>query len=369
VDDYNQIIFIENRADDESFSARHALATREDVIHCYRTLLEREPENEEIVLSHLSNKPTLWELLTTFIQSHEFRYIQNNPLYDNKLRDYLAKCFTYKIRHACFCYNCAFLCETLSDAAFESLRHGDVTLLFERRALENIYAVTVQVGRECPNEGEITLHFRANGVRLFVVSFTIIPGYAVGLNNKSVILISRMQGQKGRFSEIRQSTRELKQVSPQAILFSVIKGIARAIGVETIAGTCARNSIWCNDDQSDLVVQSYDQFYESIGASGPFNGFYLSSVKSPGTPRPLLVKPGHRLRTKIKRRLKEEISEAACLAWRRLGDQNIPVREPPKDAAVWLATKGGMHPFSSALSRFFLPVRTMLSKVRRVRKD
>jgi SAM-dependent methyltransferase len=52
------------------------LAESEDVLMCYRHFLRREPESEAAIESHLSGKPTLWELLPRFEDSKEHETIR-----------------------------------------------------------------------------------------------------------------------------------------------------------------------------------------------------------------------------------------------------------------------------------------------------
>jgi hypothetical protein len=47
--------------------------TREDVIHCYRTVLRRDPENEEVVQSHLVGAQSLWRLIEVCVNSDELK--------------------------------------------------------------------------------------------------------------------------------------------------------------------------------------------------------------------------------------------------------------------------------------------------------
>jgi SAM-dependent methyltransferase len=49
-----------------------SVATRDDVISCYRVLLEREPESEAAIATHLETNPTVFELVKRFITGHEF---------------------------------------------------------------------------------------------------------------------------------------------------------------------------------------------------------------------------------------------------------------------------------------------------------
>jgi SAM-dependent methyltransferase len=47
-------------------------ATREDVISCYRVLLEREPESEAVISAHLKSSPSVLELVKRFLTGREF---------------------------------------------------------------------------------------------------------------------------------------------------------------------------------------------------------------------------------------------------------------------------------------------------------
>jgi glycosyltransferase involved in cell wall biosynthesis len=57
-------------------------ATREDVIRCYKTILKREPESEEVIQNQLLDAPSLWDLVERFIDSDEVRESlrNSNPL-------------------------------------------------------------------------------------------------------------------------------------------------------------------------------------------------------------------------------------------------------------------------------------------------
>jgi len=49
------------------------MITRDDVTMAYRLLMGREPENEEVVTSHVKSKKTLQELRAGFLNSAEFQ--------------------------------------------------------------------------------------------------------------------------------------------------------------------------------------------------------------------------------------------------------------------------------------------------------
>jgi hypothetical protein len=53
--------------------------SRDDVFACYRLLLGREPENEEVIRAKLSGNRTFSELLEEFIGSEEYRVRHQGP--------------------------------------------------------------------------------------------------------------------------------------------------------------------------------------------------------------------------------------------------------------------------------------------------
>lgn len=52
------------------------LAEPADVVMCYRLFLRREPESQNVVDHHLSNSPTVWELIQRFLGSNEHEAIK-----------------------------------------------------------------------------------------------------------------------------------------------------------------------------------------------------------------------------------------------------------------------------------------------------
>jgi uncharacterized protein VirK/YbjX len=165
---------------------------------------------------------------------------------------------------------------------------------------------------EMDNEGEILIHFRAQELILYSFCISIVPGYVAVLKDPYIILISRMQGALGKFQELRLATKEMDEVHPQAVIIAVIRGIAEALGIQTIAGTSARNQLSYKELEKELFERVYDQFFKSMGATGPNNGLYSFCV----APQGKTVGPGHRGRKILKRELKRQISNSVSLLWR-----------------------------------------------------
>jgi hypothetical protein len=104
------------------------------------------------------------------------------------------------------------------------------------------------------------------------------------------------------------------EISPRAVLIAALQGIAEAIDVRTVAGVCATNQLSYKESEAELFDRVYDQFFRSIGATGPSNGFYFFGVPLPDK----LIGPGHRRRKQLKREFKKEISKSICMSWHNL---------------------------------------------------
>jgi tetratricopeptide (TPR) repeat protein len=220
-----------------------------------------------------------------------------------------------------------------SNSALHAMAFKYVTL-YESFDQQSVYTVTIQISHDINNEGELSLYFRSNGDPLYVISFTIIPGYVIGLSDRHTLLISRMQGRKGKFQEIRLATKEMNEISPQAVLVAALQGIAKAIDCQHIGGVCAISQVSYDEQNADLYERVYDRFFSDIGATDAKNGFYVLSMSAPEKPI-TLVKPGHRLRTRLKRKNKADLSESVFLAWQKFvcanGDEEVsPLLEPAR---------------------------------------
>ena len=299
---------------DESEPVR--AATRDDVVQCYRRILRRDIAGDGAADAHLADAPSLRDLVRKLVQSVEPDADgATGPLAKRSVdrRDYLAANLTGQARRQCFLHHYEYLTETLSNAALGLLVRNGVTL-FRSRPDEVEYSILMHNPFRGAYEGELSLFFLAGPDALFVLSFTIVPGAVVGLEDERVLLVARMQGQSRSPAAIRLAAKENSDVSPQAILFAALQGIARAIGVERIVGVKADNLVAYEPDKAQILENAYDSFYGSVGASGPHNGFYVWSASTPEKPLNQ-VKPGHRLRTKAKRGFKAMVAERVGLAW------------------------------------------------------
>ena len=211
----------------------------------------------------------------------------------------------------CLLHHYQFLLESVPFDAFKSLAVQDAILW-----QASDYIITAKMEHVIANEGEITLHFREGVHPLYGLSFSFVPGDCLSLDHGHAILISRMQGRIGEAARIMRATKACGEITPQASLYAALLGVAAATGVECLAGVGAVNQVCYEDSRSELFVRAYDHFFESVAGSSRRGGVF--TLPLPPEVKPLSeIARSHRRRTKIKRQMKNAITDAAQANWPR----------------------------------------------------
>ena len=230
---------------------------------------------------------------------------------------YLARAFRGERKAEICAFHHQWMLANVAPFALIALIAGQVTL-WSHEAAGTAYAVKLRVDRWVAREGELTLEMYGDRTPLYSLSFSLVPPGAVPLAAASAptLLVSRLQGAKDRFEALRRATKALSEVAPRAAVFATLSGIARACGIGQVAGVAAENFITFAPERRDELARQYDEFFVALDAQGPQDGFYLVDLSAP--PKPIgEVKPGHRIRTRRKRALKEEIAARTAAAWTR----------------------------------------------------
>ena len=208
----------------------YSRATRTDVMEGYTQILKRKPESELAVEHHLSGGTTHWDLVSRLVKSEEHKnYVVNlsaMSLLKCIGRTYLANSFGDRDKYICFFHHYMFLAEAASPESFQNILLNDFCLFTFNRG-PDVYAITLQSDRELDNEGEIILQFQSNGTTIYSLTFSIVPGDVLGgVTSRSVILISRLQGKVGKFEDMRLATKAMGEITPQISLIAALQGIA-----------------------------------------------------------------------------------------------------------------------------------------------
>ena len=188
----------------------------------------------------------------------------------------------------------------------------DTIPIFEISEDHHRFSITMGMSRPIHNEGEMSLDLQVNGEIVFTLAFTIVPGWVVKSKASEVLLISRIQGVRGRYEEISLATKTLWDVAPSPLLLAAMQGFGKALGIEefaSVSSTTHRYSTDINDECAPHVESAYDGFFEALGVPKTPYGYFSSPI--PVEDKPLtLIKRGHKIRTKQKRAFKEEVQNA-----------------------------------------------------------
>ena len=241
-------------------------------------------------------------------------FLHTNPRFPFKclIRDYLARGLSVAESMACFSHHYKRLHANLPGPLLHRTLSSTVTL-HEAQQDDTSYSITLCFSRAFEKEGELSINLLVDRAEVFVLSFTIVPGWVVQSQAADVLLISRLQGVHGYFRQIRGVTRALHDVSPPALLLAALQGFAAVLGIDEFAGVCATRQSSYTEEFSSLYIGAYDDFFSGLGLVVNDSGFFVSPI--PYRDKPMSsIKQGHKLRTRQKRAFKRQIAQAVCHA-------------------------------------------------------
>ena len=184
---------------------------------------------------------------------------------------------------------------------------GDGATIWTHEDSATRHAVILCFSHPTDNEGELTLEYRVDGVTLHVLSFTFVPGCVVGADT-AVLLVSRLQGTRNRFDEIRAAMKALDGLAAPALLVAAVQGIALGLGTAQLAAVAAARQVGQAPDMTGLL-DSYDRFFAKLGGV-PGDGFF--HLPLPLAERPIAAIAGrNRARVRAQRAIKHDVARAA----------------------------------------------------------
>ncbi len=230
------------------------------------------------------------------------------PNYVNKyVVPYLAKRFDKKTRREILKFHHACLDECLIGSFY--------TEVLERRpALWNEvidgakYTISLSFNPNWHSEGDLSLTFERNGVSLYELSFSIVPGSSVGSAAKRVLLVGRVQGLKGQSDEIRAGTRACHDIAPPALLVDAAQTIAAVLGVDGFGGVSNQEQLAKSVYDVSGFYFDYDAFWASFPVEKSKADIFLIPVPFPEKPLGQ-VSAAHRRRARNKRRQRKKIAD------------------------------------------------------------
>jgi len=264
----------------------------------------------------------MWAVLTNIHRQFKIFRVMAQPAYERMVladpripfkhlsRNYLARNLTVAERAACLMHHYSYLHERLPSKLLHQALQRDVTM-FEVREGGSLYRVAMGLSRTQVREGEFFLNLEVDGMQVYILQFTIVPGWVVKSGAPDVLLVTRLQGMKGCYSQIYQATKVLKEVAPPALLMTALQGVAKACGIYEFAGVCARSQFSHSEYSSSTFNEAYDQFFTQLGMCHSSANYYSCPLPIPEKPVDN-VKNGHRSRTRKKRAYKLEIADRVC---------------------------------------------------------
>jgi uncharacterized protein VirK/YbjX len=261
----------------------------------------------------------LWAFATNIVRQLEIFRILALPTFTSLLRlepifpfkhltrGYLVRGLSSTERAASFVHHYRRLNAIFPSSILRKILYKDSTLL-KKQVDGHLFSVRFGLARKEVREGELALALLVDGLTVYLLQFTIVPGWVVKSPAADVLLVSRLQGMKGCYSQVRLATKAFLDVAPPALLLASLHGIAKACAIDEMAGISAASQFSYVDDCADSFRAAYDDFWIELGAKRISASFFASPI--PPQEKSLdTVTNGHKSRTRKKRAFKQQIAD------------------------------------------------------------
>ena len=151
-------------------------------------------------------------------------------------------------------------------------------------------------------ESELTLMFMLGSEVLYIMGCVFSPGKIWGMEEASVLVITRVQGIRFAVDKMKIATELCGDCAPRLLLFSAMEGLAAAMQVRGIIGIGVARQIATEFEEisTSSFYHNYDGFWLSLNADPQPDGNYR--LLMPQAQRPLATIPAkHRGRAKARR--------------------------------------------------------------------
>lgn len=245
------------------------------------------------------------------------RFVYANPkfLFKHLPPKYLIRNLPAPTRTVCFVHHYRRLHAALPESLFERILQENISL-YQLCEGEHRFAVsmgrarTVKNTRQVDHEGEMSLNVLVDDTHVFVLSFTIVPGWVVEAPDAEVLVITRIQGSLGVFAQISQLSKAMHGIPPEMLLITALQGVSEALGIPTMAGVSAERHLCYEEEDDALFKRAYDDFFTKIGAVKNEAGYFLTTLPLPEKSL-AQVKRG-KARARARRALKLQVAASTC---------------------------------------------------------
>ena len=232
----------------------------------------------------------------------------------NYLGEYLARFLKRPARLEIFKFHYKVLLSSVNSVFFNRIIDGHIELWKEYKGQDNYL-----IGLTFPNcalEGDLSLFFSCNNIRLFTVNFTIAHGALLNIPTEKVVFVGRIQGEVGVIDLIKSATKNLNDICPRTLLFESIQAIAVSLGISDILGICAKEQIASRYNSSVAdCYNDYDHFWQKHGGETIGNRLYRFPV--PIVQKPLSLIKHNRGRARQRREFRHIIMEQVCATFKK----------------------------------------------------
>jgi len=272
--------------------------------------------------SPLTLAGVLWRAATNIGRHRGVLRLRRNPIYAEHIErdprflfkylthDYLSRSMSVAERASCFVHHYRRFYAELPDGMLRRILTGELQLM-EMCEQGHRFAITLGLSEPWDKEGELSLNLRVDGQLAYVLSFSIVPGKAVGVHAPEVLLIARLQGERGAYGIIANATKAMRSVAPAALLLSALEGLGVALGIEAVASVRGINQTSYREEFDHNFRSAYDDFFSALGVELNPAGYFTTSIPMPEKPMEE-IKRGHKLRTREKREFKRRVAAEVC---------------------------------------------------------
>jgi len=242
------------------------------------------------------------------------RFVCSNPrfLFKHLPPKYLIRDLAPSARTTCFLYHYRRLRSLLSDRLLRRLLQEDAGV-FQMQQDGHEFAIAMGRSRQIDHtrhvdhEGELSLKLLVDGVQIYVLSFTIVPGWIVELPAAEVLMITRIQGELGVFDKISLASKSMHGIPPEMLLMAALQGVGEGFGIRVMAGVSAIRHLCYEVEEDAIFKKAYDELFERIGATRTPADFYVATFPLPEKPL-AQVKRGQKSRARARRAFKMQVA-------------------------------------------------------------
>lgn len=241
--------------------------------------------------------------VVAFFDQPSMAPLKPRPIANKYLSGYLAKSLGKRARRDVLLHHYRCIADRAAPAFLQRVLNNSYEL-WSHRDGSVCHSIALAFNESSDYEGDLSLVFTSGTQRIFDISFTIVPGSAIGSDASELLFVGRVQGVKHKLAEVKAATRACKNAAPQEMLMVALGAIAQALGIAAIAGVTEDNQL-ANLPNKDFRF-AYNAFWENWDGRKASHFYEILATLPPA--------PDIKARNRQRRRKKHEFKREAGLA-------------------------------------------------------